>query len=96
MPDVTYKVYYAERAGVKVIIDAALAQGGVADVEIQMDMYGIGTVHEMFLYPTKEDSEAALGQGFNVEIGKASEFGLHTPEEVIEFNKTVSGTNNES
>ena len=96
MPDVTYKVYYAERAGVKVIIDAALAQGGVADVEIQMDMYGIGTVHEMFLYPTKEDSEAALGQGFNVEIGKASEFGLRTPEEVIEFNKTVSGTNNES
>ena len=96
MPDVTYKMYYAEHAGVKVIIDDSLAQGGVADVKCQVDAYGIGIVHEMFLYPTQEDSEAALGQGYCVEIGKASEFGLSTPEEVIEFNKTLSGTNNDS
>ena len=96
MPDVTYKMYYAEHAGVKVIIDDSLALGGVADVKCQVNAYGIGTVHEMFLYPTKEDSEAALGQGYCVEIGKASEFGLSTPEEVIEFNKTLSGTNNDS
>ncbi len=96
MPDVTYKVYYAERAGVKVIIDDSLAQGGVADMEVQMNVYGIGTVHEMILYPTQEDRNASVGQGFAVEIGKASEFGLSTPEEVINYNKTVSGTNNES
>lgn len=96
MPDVTYKVYYAERAGVKVIIDASLAQGGAADMEVQMNVYGIGTVHEMFLYPTQEDRNAAIGDGFCVEIGTASEFGLNTPEEVLNYNKTVSGTNNES
>lgn len=96
MPDVTYKMYYAERAGVKVIIDDSLALGGVADVEVQLDRNGIGTVHEMFLYPTQEDSDADLGQGSAVEIGKASEFGLSTPEEVIAYNQNVSGTNNES
>ncbi len=96
MPDVTYKMYYAERAGVKVIIDDSLALGGVADVEVQLNANGIGTVHEMFLYPTQEDSDADLGQGSAVEIGKASEFGLSTPEEVIAYNQNVSGTNNES
>ncbi|WP_159438080.1 serine/threonine protein kinase [Massiliimalia massiliensis] len=96
MPEVTYKAYYAERAGVKVIIDESSAQGGVADMELELNMNGIGTVHEMFLYPTQEDRNAAVGQGFAVEIGKASEFGLSTPEEVIEYNKNVSGTNNES
>ena len=96
MPDVTYKMYYADRAGVKVIIDDSLAQGGVADVEAQLDQNGIGTVHEMFLYPTQADSDAALGEGFAVEIGKASEFGLSTPEEVIAYNQNISGTNNES
>lgn len=96
MPEITYKAYYAERAGVKVIIDESTAQGGVADMEIELNMNGIGTVHEMFLYPTQEDRNAAVGQGFAVEIGKASEFGLSTPEEVIEFNKNLSGTNNET
>ena len=96
MPETTYKAYYAERAGVKVIIDESTAQGGVADMEIELNMNGIGTVHEMFLYPTQEDRNAAVGQGFSVEIGKASEFGLSTPEEVIEFNKNLSGTNNET
>ena len=96
MPEITYKGYYAERAGVKVIIDESTAQGGVADMEIELNMNGIGTVHEMFLYPTQEDRNAAVGQGFAVEIGKASEFGLSTPEEVIEFNKNLSGTNNET
>ena len=96
MPDVTYKMYYADRAGVKVIIDDSLAQGGVADVEAQLNQNGIGTVHEMFLYPTQADSDAALGEGYAVEIGKASEFGLSTPEEVIAYNQNVSGTNNES
>ena len=96
MPDVTYKMYYADRAGVKVIIDDSLALGGVADVEAQLNQNGIGTVHEMFLYPTQEDSDAALGEGYAVEIGKASEFGLSTPEEVIAYNQSISGTNNAS
>lgn len=63
MPDTTYKVYYAERAGVKVVIDTSLAQGGVADAEIKMNVNGIGTVHEMLIYPTQEDRNAALGEG---------------------------------
>jgi len=31
-----------------------------------------------------------------LEIGKAFEFGLATPKEVIEYNKNISGTNNEA
>ena len=96
MPDTTYKMYYADRAGVKVIIDDSLVQGGVSDVEVRLNEHGIDTVYEMFLYPTQADSDAALGEGFAVEIGRASEFGLSTPEEVIEYNQNVSGTNNES
>lgn len=96
MPDTTYKVYYAERAGAKVVIDTSLAQGGVADAKIKMNVNGIGNVHEMLIYPTQEDRNAALGEGSVVEIGKGFEFGLATPKEVIEYNKNISGTNNEA
>lgn len=95
-PDITYQVYYAERAGIKVIADSALAQGGGADMEVEMNVYGVGTVHELFLYPTQADRNAAIGEGCAVEVGKAYEYGLYSPEDVINYNKRVSGTNNET
>lgn len=95
-PDITYQVYYAERAGIKVIADSALAQGGGADMEVEMNVYGIGTVHELFLYPTQADRDAPIGEGCAVEVGKAYEYGLYSPEDVINYNKRVSGTNNET
>lgn len=95
-PDSTHKVYYAQQAGVKVIADESLVQGGAADMEVEMNVYGIGTVHELFLYPTQADRNAAIGEGCAVEIGKAYEFGLYSPEDVIDYNKRVSGTNNKT
>lgn len=95
-PDITYQVYYAERAGLKVIADSALAQGGGADMEVEMNVYGVGTVHELILYPTQADRNAAIGEGCAVEVGKAYEYGLYSPEDVINYNKRVSGTNNET
>ena len=95
-PDITYQMYYAERAGIKVIADSTLAQGGGADMEVEMNVYGIGTVHELFLYPTQADRNAAIGEGCAVEVGKAYEYGLYSPEDVINYNKRVSGTNNET
>ena len=93
-PDITYQVYYAERAGIKVIADSALAQGGGADIEVEMNVYGVGTVHELILYPTQADRNAPIGEGCAVEVGKAYEYGLYSPEDVINYNKRVSGTNN--
>lgn len=95
-PDITYQVYYAERAGIKVIADSALAQGGGADMKVEMNVYGVGTVHELFLYPTQADRNAAIGKGCAVEVGKAYEYGLYSPEDVIDYNKRVSGTNNKT
>ena len=93
-PDITHQVYYAERAGIKVIADSALAQGGGADIEVEMNVYGVGTVHELILYPTQADRNAPIGEGCAVEVGKAYEYGLYSPEDVINYNKRVSGTNN--
>lgn len=94
--DVTYGMYYAEGGGVKVIVDKALVLGGAYDMEVQMNVNGIGTVHEMMLYPTEADRDAEIGQGYAVEIGKASEFNCSTPADVIQYNKNISGTNNET
>lgn len=95
-PNITHQVYYAERAGIKVIADSALAQGGGADMEVEMNVNGVGTVHELFLYPTQADRNAPIGEGCAVEVGKAYEYGLYSPEDVINYNKRVSGTNNET
>ena len=82
-------------AGVKVIVDSSLIQGGVVDMEWDPDD-SLGTVCEMFLYPTQEDSEAAVGEGSCVEAFKASQYGLSTPEEVVQYFKDSSGTCNET
>lgn len=96
-PEVTYKAYGASDAGVKVIVDSSLVQGGVVDLELTLNMNGIGTVHEMILYPTQADKETGVGRGgYVVEVSKASEFGCSTPEEVVQYNRNVSGTNNET
>lgn len=94
--DATYGMYYAEGGGVKVIVDKALVLGGAYDMEVQVNVNGIGTVHEMMLYPTEADRDAGIGQGYAVEIGKASEFNCSTPTDVIQYNKNISGTNNET
>lgn len=95
-PEVTYKAYGASDAGVKVIVDSSLVQGGVVDLELTLNMNGIGTVHEMFLYPTQADKEAGVGQGCAVEVSKASEFGCSTPEAVIQYLEKVGGMNLET
>ena len=94
-PDTTYEMWYAPDAGVKVIVDSSLIQGGVVDMEWDPDD-SLGTVCEMFLYPTQEDSEAAVGEGSCVEAFKASQYGLSTPEEVVQYFKDSSGTCNET
>ena len=95
-PDTTYEMWYAPDAGVKVIVDSSLIQGGVVDMEWDPDDGALGTVCEMFLYPTQEDSEAAVGEGSCVEAFKASQYGLSTPEEVVQYFKDSSGTSNET
>ena len=94
-PDTTYEMWYAPDAGVKVIVDSSLIQGGVVDMEWDPDD-SLGTVCEMFLYPTQEDSEAAVGEGSCVEAFRASQYGLSTPEEVVQYFKDSSGTSNET
>lgn len=93
MPKLNCTAYYAERAGVKVIIEDSLVQGGVADVAIPVS--GLGTVYEMYLYPSEEDRNAGIVDGFAVEIGRASDYGLETPEEVIDYNRSISGSREE-
>lgn len=78
------------------IADSALAQGGGADMEVEMNVNGVGTVHELILYPTQADRNAPIGEGCAVEVGKAYEYGLYSPEDVIDYNKRVSGTNNKT
>ena len=95
-PEVSYEMCCAERAGVKVIVDTSLAQGGGVDLEATLNVNGIGTVYEMYLYPTQADRDAPLGEGFGVEVGRASEFDISTPEQVVQYQKDLSGTNNET
>ena len=95
-PEVSYEMWCAKRAGVKVIVDTSLAQGGGVDLEATLNVNGIGTVYEMYLYPTQADRDAPLGEGFGVEVGRASEFDISTPEQVVQYQKNLSGTNNET
>lgn len=95
-PEVSYEMWCAKRAGVKVIVDTSLAQGGGVDLEATLNVNGIGTVYEMYLYPTQADRDAPLGEGFGVEVGRASEFNISTPEQVVQYQKDLSGTNNET
>lgn len=92
--DVMYTKYYAERAGVQVIIDDALAQGGVSDMEMDL---GDSKAHEIMIFPDQAAAEAGVGNinsssAGGVEAGFASEWGLATPQDVIDYNYSlVSG-----
>lgn len=89
--DTSYESWYGPKSGLQIIIDNSLAGGEVVDYWYQAEG---NTVYELVIYPTQAAREAGVGnfnssEAGNVETGYASQLGLYTPEEVIDYNYSI-------
>ena len=93
-PEVTYKMYYGPKSGVKVIVDDAVAGGRVVDTTVNLGE--AGAVAELLIYPTDAAMEAGFGSAAPdsgiVEILNAGQLGMSSPEEVLQFQRDVASS----